>query len=132
LIAGALVIVNVSLNLLLIPMLGGTGTAIAAVATEAAGVGFSYYYISRHMYRIPLASVIVKPCIAGAAMGACVFALNLAGVNIIVNICAGAVVYALAILLTRGLASDDIELISQMIGKDSLKKMPFIAALSRH
>jgi O-antigen/teichoic acid export membrane protein len=132
LIAGALVIVNVSLNLLLIPTLGGTGTAIAAVATEAVGVGFSYYYISRHMYRIPLAGVIVKPCIASAVMGACVFAMNMAGVNFILNICAGAVIYVLMILLIRGLASDDIELIVQMIGKDSLKKMPLIAALSRH
>lgn len=132
LIAGALVIVNVSLNLLLIPAFGGTGTAIAAVATEAVGFAFSYYYISRHIYRIPLAGVIVKPCIASAVMGACVFALDLAGVNLILNMCAGAVIYALAILLIRGLASDDIALISQMIGKDSLKKVPFIAALSRH
>jgi O-antigen/teichoic acid export membrane protein len=131
-IAGALVIVNVSLNLLLIPALGGTGTAIAAVATEAVGFAFSYYYISKHMYRIPLAGVIVKPCIASAVMGACVFALDLAGVNVILNMCAGAVIYTLAILLIKGLASDDIALISQMIGKDSLKKMPFITMLSRH
>ncbi|HEY3423043.1 MAG TPA: flippase [Methanocellaceae archaeon] len=132
LIAGALVIVNVSMNLLLIPSLGGTGTAIAAVATEAVGFAFSYYYISRHLYRIPLAGVIAKPCVASAVMGACVFALNLAGVNLILNICAGIVIYALAILLIKGLANDDIALISQMIGKDRLKKIPFMAALSRH
>jgi O-antigen/teichoic acid export membrane protein len=131
LLAGALVVINLSLNLLLIPYIGGIGAAIAAVCTEGIGFAYAYYYFSKRLQIIPLQGAILKPCIASAIMGACVFMLMMAGVNVLLIIITGAIVYALAILLIKGLESDDIELIEQVIGKDNIKKIPFMTGALR-
>lgn len=122
--AGVLVVINVMLNLLLIPPLGGVGTAIAAVATEGAGFLYSLYYLSRHLHKIPLTNIMLRPLIASAVMGAFVYAVNMLGLNVLVTIFIGMLAYTVSIIVIGGLNADDIYLLGQVVGKERLKRAP--------
>jgi O-antigen/teichoic acid export membrane protein len=122
--AGVLVVINITLNLLLIPFLGGIGTAVAAVVTEGLGFLYSLYYMSRHLHKIQLKETIFKPVAASAVMGAFVYAANLLWPNVLVSVFIGMLVYTASIIVIGGLSSDDLYLLGQVVGTERIKRAP--------
>ena len=115
--AGVAALLNIILNLLLIPEFGGVGAAVATVATE--GVGFIYicHYVSTHMHKISAHRVIVKPLFASLIMGVFLM-LPLKDVNLVLIILSATLIYALSILLIKGFIKEDLNLIRQLIGDE--------------
>jgi O-antigen/teichoic acid export membrane protein len=107
--AGWSLLVNVGLNLVLIPTLGFVGASWATVATEIALGVAAWILTARHIGRVPVASLSWRVVLAGLVMGVAVWPLRgMDGVLIAVPICAGVAVYIAAVLLLRALSRDEI------------------------
>jgi O-antigen/teichoic acid export membrane protein len=108
LITGICVVVNIILNLILIPRYSLTGAAIATVATEFIVLILSFSYLQKHFHRLGIHRIIMKPLIAVLIMGIIVYALNAINSNLFATVLAGAVSYGVLIYLLRVLDSSDI------------------------
>jgi len=107
--AGWSLVVNLALNLTLIPLFGYQGASWATVATELAlGVG-GWFFVARHLGRIPVPALSWRILVAGLIMGAAVYPLShFDGVEVLIPIAAGAIVYGVAVLLLRAVSKDEI------------------------
>jgi O-antigen/teichoic acid export membrane protein len=74
--AAASMVVNVTLNLALIPFFGYLGSSWATVVTELVLLGCAYVLLSRELYRAPLHRLAWKPLLAGLVMGAVLWPLR--------------------------------------------------------
>ena len=114
-IAGSTALINVTLNLFLIPSFSYVGAAIATIAAE----GFlllSYMYLdSRYSYMIPLHKIIIKPVSACAVMGLFLYQFN--DINLVLEIVAAVILYSGSLYLLRGFSDEDISLFKKLIKK---------------
>jgi O-antigen/teichoic acid export membrane protein len=72
----ATVVFNVAANLLLVPLLGIYGAALATVLSELVLLGPFLLWTRREIGSIPLAPMALKPLVAGAAMGVAVWGMQ--------------------------------------------------------
>jgi O-antigen/teichoic acid export membrane protein len=107
--AGWSLLVNVGLNLILIPTVGFVGAAWATVATEIALGVVAWTLTARYMGRIPILALSWRVTLAGLVMGVAILPLeNVSGVWIALPIVGGVVIYVVAVLLLRALSADEI------------------------
>jgi O-antigen/teichoic acid export membrane protein len=107
--AGWSLLVNVALNLILIPTVGFVGASWATVATEVVLGVAAWMLTARHIGRVPVMSLSWRVLLAGVVMGVAVWPLRgMEGALIAVPICAGVAVYSAAVLLLRALSPDEI------------------------
>jgi O-antigen/teichoic acid export membrane protein len=102
----AALVVNVALNLLLIPRFGYMGTAWAAVGTSAVASVWSVLAAARvgaRFDRIP----VFRIATASAAFGVALWALHAANVAALLSALAAGMVYGVALLALRVIAWDD-------------------------
>ena len=105
-------LVNIVLNLFLIPKYSLYGAALATVLTEVFYFSGYYYIISRSFYQLNIASLLAKPAIASAFMG--IFIYYFISLNVFVLIVLGISIYSIIMLLLRALNSGDKELIKRI------------------
>lgn len=104
-------VVNVVLNVVLIPFYGYIGAAWATVATEVVLLSAAYVLVSRELYRAPLHRLAWKPLVAGVAMGAALWPFRgTSGWLTLAVILLGAAVYGAAALLLRVLDPPELAL----------------------
>ena len=114
--AGISVVVNVALNVVLIPFYGYDGAAWATVLTEVALAVTGWVLTARHLGRIAVLRLSWRPVVAGLVMGAAILpfrdarGLELAGV-----VGGAALVYVLAALLVRAVDRSELELLRQSV-----------------
>jgi O-antigen/teichoic acid export membrane protein len=72
---GLALVVNVALNLTLIPEFGYMGAAAAAVTSELAVAGANVYYVQRYVARTHMIRAILRPGIAAAVVGLALYFL---------------------------------------------------------
>ena len=107
--AGWSLIANVTANLALIPIFGYLGASAATVMTEIVLFVVGWVLTARHIGRVSVVRLSWRILAAGLIMGAAVFPLrNMGGVAIAIPIVVGVAVYGGAVLLLRGLTSDEI------------------------
>jgi len=107
--AGWSVVVNVVLNLTLIPLYGYLGASWATVATEVALGIVAWILTARHVGRVPVLALSWRVIVAGLIMGAAIYPLSgVQGYEVAIPIAAGAVIYAVAVLLLRAVDGDEI------------------------
>ncbi|HKC82813.1 MAG TPA: polysaccharide biosynthesis C-terminal domain-containing protein, partial [bacterium] len=107
--AGWSLVVNVALNLALIPLFGYKGASWATVATELALGVVGWILTARHVGRLPVFALSWRVVVAGLVMGIAIYPLQtLHGVELAIPIVAGAVVYGVAVLLLRAVTFDEI------------------------
>jgi len=112
------VVVNVVLNLILIPRYSLYGAALATILTELFYFGGYYYIMSKNFYRINLIKVLAKPIIASAFMG---FVISIfRNWNVLLLVFIGIVTYFLTMLLIKSFNEDDKIMIKKLISKESL------------
>lgn len=101
-IAGA--VVNLIVNLIMIPRYQGYGACIGSVCAEFTVTFVQWLYV-RHDLEIRCMQSFIKICIASGLMGIAVILIgNLMGVGIITNIvqaCVGALIYIIVLYLTK-------------------------------
>ena len=104
---GIAVVVNVGLNLLLIPRYGYLAAAATTVLTEAAFAVTAWWFI-RGRHRLDWFGSSWRILIAGTLMG--LVLVPISGRSILLSVPAGLAVYALGLGLTRALSREELSL----------------------
>jgi O-antigen/teichoic acid export membrane protein len=103
------VVANLALNLTLIPPFSYIGAAWGTVGTELALAFVAWTLTARHVGRVPVLALSWRVILAGLVMGIAIYPLSsLSGFAVAIPIAAGAVVYAVAVVLLRALRGDEI------------------------
>jgi O-antigen/teichoic acid export membrane protein len=105
---GIAVVVNVSLNLALIPSFGYLAASAITVVTEAAFSVAGWYFVGRR-YPLPWLRLSWRLVLAGLAMG--VALVPLAGRSIAISLPVGVVVYAAALWILRAVEREEVDLL---------------------
>ncbi|CAD6492210.1 MAG: Polysaccharide biosynthesis protein [Candidatus Argoarchaeum ethanivorans] len=110
---GICAIVNVILNLILIPILSYNGAAIATLVTNAVLFIASFYFVSKHLFVLPVHEIIIKPVIAGLMMGT--FVYYFINVNIFLLVPLAVVIYLVALLALKTFTVEDWEMAKKVL-----------------
>ncbi|NPV54706.1 MAG: flippase [Firmicutes bacterium] len=107
-------LVNIVLNLMLIPSFGMAGAAIATLISESVVAVIAVFLVNklRRAVYINAKSCILKPAMASAIMGLAIAWSNL---HVLINILIGAVVYCVAFILLKGITRDDVLLFKRYV-----------------
>jgi O-antigen/teichoic acid export membrane protein len=106
--AGWSLVVNLALNLMLIPHFGYKGASWATVGTELTLSIAAWILTARHVGRVAVPALSWRIILAGLVMAVAVEPLrNLGGLRIAIPIAVGIVVYGTAVLLLRVFNKDE-------------------------
>lgn len=109
-------VVNIGLNLALIPLFGYLGASAATVLTEVALCAFGWLLTARHLTRVPLLALSWRVIIAGLVMGVVLYPFrDVHGPMTIPVIAGAAVVYGLALLLLGALDPEEMAMIRRAV-----------------
>ena len=112
---GICAIINITLNFILIPILSYNGAAIATVATNAVLFIACFYFVSKHLFVLPIHKMLIKPAISGLIMGA--FLYYFIGINILLLVPFAGFVYLVALLALKIFSEDDWAIVKKAIGR---------------
>jgi O-antigen/teichoic acid export membrane protein len=107
-------LLNIILNLILIPKYSYLGASVATVITEALGFSLMIYYISKTFHKISIINNLFKTIVVSTIVLIIIYYLN-TSINWIVVAVIGFFVYALLLYLFGIINRDDIEIIKQMV-----------------
>ena len=107
-------LLNIVLNLILIPKFSYLGASVATVITEALGFSLMIYYISKTFHKISLINNLFKTIVVSTIVLIIIYYLN-TSINWIVVAVIGFFVYALLLYLFGIINRDDIEIVKQMV-----------------
>lgn len=114
--------INVALNLLLIPLLGGIGVAISIAAAELTGTVVLMLAQRKTAARADLRQL--AGCAARCLLAAVVVApisWQLARLHVLTAVVGGLGLYFLALVLLRGLGKADVLMLRRVMGKEQLR-----------
>ena len=111
--AGVCAVINVILNIILIPYFSYIGAAIATIATETVLCGLYFYFVSKYLHRMPLHKLIIKPLIACSAMVLLIYFCG--GINVAVLVISAALLYFVVLYLIKGFSKEDFDLLRQAL-----------------
>ena len=107
-------LLNVGLNLLLIPTYGYLGAAIVTVITEFSLFIFYFHLISKYLCKIKLREVLMKPLIASLVMALFIILVK---TNLFVVIAIATIIYFAVLILLKSFSEGDKEIFRQITGK---------------
>ena len=107
-------IVNVVLNLIVIPKLSYIGASITTIISAIVFFVIVYFLLKKYLYTPPILRMIYKPIFAGLLMGLAVYYLSF--LNLFVVIALGAVIYAGIMYLIGAITEEDKEILFKIIG----------------
>ena len=110
--AGAAVL-NVAINLVLIPEFGYIGAAIATVATSFFILVLLFYFAGKSGYRFSVFRISVKPVIATGVMTLVLLALQ--GMHILLIVPGAAVTYFAVFILLKGVEREEMFLVRKYL-----------------
>ena len=102
-------ILNVVLNLFLIPIMSYVGASITTIITEIILFVLLFYFVSTYLYRLPLLKVTTKTIAAGIVMGIGIYYIQ--SFNVLMVVAIAIVIYFLALAALGGISKEDITLI---------------------
>jgi O-antigen/teichoic acid export membrane protein len=110
---GTCAIVNVVLNLVLIPMLSYNGAAIATVATNIVLFIASFYFISKHLQVLPMHKIVIKPVISSLSMATFVYYFIDFDTFLLVPL--AGIVYLVALLALKTFTKEDWDMVKKIM-----------------
>lgn len=109
------VIVNVLLNLILIPNFSYNGASIATVISELTQMTLNFYFVSEKLSIPPLGKILIKPLASCLIMGTFVYSLNnLINVNVFFVILVAVAIYPIMLFGLKTFSKDEISLIRKI------------------
>ncbi len=103
------VVANLALNFALIPPWSYIGASWATVGTELVLGIAGWVLTARHVGRVPVLTLGWRVILAGLIMGVAIYPLSaVRGFEVAIPIAAGAIIYAVAVLLLRALSGEEI------------------------
>jgi O-antigen/teichoic acid export membrane protein len=115
-IAGLSALINIILNLILIPTYSYVGSGIATLATETVLLGCFFYVSSKNIHYIRLHKIIVKPVIACFVMGLIIYFLP--RVNFVIVIIISALVYFFILFISKAIDQQEIKMIKHILKRN--------------
>lgn len=106
-------IINVIINIILIPHYSYIGAAAATVASETILLGYYFYLVSKYIVVLPIHKILVKPFIALIVMA--IFLLFFSWLGFFIIVIFSIIVYFSTLYLIRGISKDDVALIKEII-----------------
>jgi O-antigen/teichoic acid export membrane protein len=108
--AGVSLVVNLILNLILIPPFGYIAASWTTVATEVVLVAAGWWLTVRHLGNLHLPAASWRPILAGVVMGAALYPFrNVQGDTALLVVLLGMAVYAAAVVLLRAMTREEIQ-----------------------
>jgi O-antigen/teichoic acid export membrane protein len=98
------------LNLVLIPYFAEMGVVLATLIAVLLFHQLQYWYIKKHLFPLPLVEIAGKALAASLAMG--VFTYAIREWNLFLNVALSAVIYALLVVLLRGIGPEEMNAIA--------------------
>ena len=114
---GACVILNIILNIILIPKFGYLGAGAATVATQFANFIILYRLTSKESYKLNLSKLIYKPIIGTSFMVISIFLLK--NLHILIIIPLSALTYFLTLFLLKAIGQEEIAIIKSFFQRNS-------------
>ena len=112
---GLCAVVNVVLNLTLIPILSYNGAAIATLFTNILLFLACFYFLSKHLQLPRVYKMLIKPVISGCIMGAFIYYFS--DFNIFLLIGLAGSIYLTALLLLKTFSEEDWNILKKIISK---------------
>jgi O-antigen/teichoic acid export membrane protein len=109
-------VVNVTLNLLLVPTLGFLGSAIAKVFTAVANLLQNMIILKKEFAELNVSDCFVKPVLAALFMGACVLA-GKSAIHWLLLVGLGGIVYGVLLFLSKAVGTTELRVLGTVIGK---------------
>lgn len=120
-IIGACVILNIILNFSLIPAFSYIGAGIASVISQFVILIWEYIYLQKHLVKVNLPALLVKPLLASLVMGVFVYLLGIFLADtipgLIAIILAAVVVYILLIYLLKVFNGQELQEIKNIFSR---------------
>ncbi|PIE81594.1 MAG: hypothetical protein CSA11_04465 [Chloroflexi bacterium] len=113
--AGIAAFVNLSINLILIPMLGRVGAAIAATTTEFILFLSLMYYAHKYLEMKFEKNFVWKPLLASVPM--IIFIFMLQDISVIILLPSGILIYLAAFFILKGFSNQELKLMRQAVAK---------------
>lgn len=107
-------LLNIGLNLLLIPTYGYIGAAVVTVVTELSLFIFYFHLVSKYLCKIKLHEVLMKPVIASLVMALFIILVK---TNLFVVIIIATLIYFAVLILLKSFSESDKEIFRQITGK---------------
>lgn len=119
---GLTALINVILNLILIPSYSYIGAAAATIITEVILLILYAVYISKTYYKLPFHKIVIRPIMAGCIMSLFLYCFNF--INLFLLIIFSAIIYFMVLYLVKGLSLEDMDIIKKALKprKDRNKK----------
>ena len=114
--AGTCVLVNIALNLCLIPHYGYLGAGTATVITEIVLFALGLYFIAKYVCKVNVITMLISPLISVVIMGTFIVVV-ITKLHLVLIIFLSALIYLSCLLLFRFLTKDDKVVLLQLLGK---------------
>lgn len=109
-------IVNICLNLILIPKFDIIGAAVASLSSSFVLLSYQYLFISKHLFRISFIRISIKPTISAAIMGTVILLIKDANLPFVIALSMG--IYVACLLVLKTFSPEDKKLWSKIWRKD--------------
>lgn len=119
-IAAIMVVLNVALNLYLIPQWSGLGAAAATVATETTGLALGTVYIRRRIAPLSYVGAFVKPTVAALAVAAVI--PQHASIAVLLPVYVPA--YLGVLWVIRGVSREDLDFLRDLLRRPHAALLP--------
>jgi len=103
---------NIALTILMVPKYGFIGAAIAGVCASFIFLCCQYSFVSKHLFKVKFAHILLKPVLAAIVMGIIVFLLR--DINLFITISVAAAVYIPCLFLFKAFTAEDIHLLNNL------------------
>jgi len=110
---GMAAILNILLNLFLIPLYVHKGAALATVVTQVVNFAFIAWLAARNGYAAPFHKLVYKPLIAAGIMGLALWWLPIMPMVGLVAI--GGLLYLAVLLMLDGIPKEELELVLELL-----------------
>ena len=111
--AGSAAILNVAINLLLIPKFGYIGATVATVITSSFTLVLLFYLAGKNGYSFNVLKISIKPVIAVAVMTLVLLALQ--DLHVLLIVLSSAITYFAVLLLINGVEEEELILVRRYV-----------------
>lgn len=111
-ITAASLVLNVGMNLVLIPLYSYLGAAFVTVITEIFSVALGFYVLSKLLAKVKVHEIIFKPGVACLVMALFILLVQ---TNLFLEIAISAVIYFVVLIALKGFTPEDYDLFRQIL-----------------
>ncbi len=119
-VTGTSAVLNIILNLFLIPKYSYFGASFATVVTEIVVFILMFSYLSKFFHKISITNNILKPIVSAILLA--IFISLIIPVNWILALILGLIVYIPLLYLLKVIGKDDIKLIIELVRRKNIEK----------